>query len=276
MIEVCLLFDSAHAAEGWLCCRSIRAHEPEASIHVLCLDDEVLEQAHKERVDGVPLADLEFAFPALAEVKKSRQWPAYTQTCKVFLPTHLFKTRGLSSLCYVDSDMYFWGSIREVESALADLSFMVASREDPIRPAQGDFNGGFFACRNNTQAQRFLSWWQDRTLEWCEWRPGPGGRFTEEGYLNILNDDPKRFSGTGRCHHPGINLARWNVGRHRLSLVNGCVFIDETWNLVCFHFQGFKPAHEAFGLGALPKGVMRFICEKYRCELLKAIGGEMP
>jgi hypothetical protein len=159
MIAACLLFDRDYSAEGWLCCRSIHEHAPSAKIYVLCLDEKVLEESRGQRVTGVPLADLERRFPVLADAKLDRSWPAYTQTCKVFLPAYVFERFGEETLCYVDSDMYFWQSIAEVERVLGNSSFMVASREDRVRPPQGEFNGGFFACRNDAHSRRFFAWW---------------------------------------------------------------------------------------------------------------------
>lgn len=272
MIAACLLFDRNYSTEGWLCCRSIHEHAPSTRIYVLCLDEAVMEESRRHRVTGIPLRAMERRFPALEIVRKERQWAAYTQTCKVFLPTCVFESFGEKSLCYVDSDMYFWGGIGEVELALGNSSFMVASRENPGRLLQGEFNGGFFACRNDNRSRRFFEWWQERVIEWCEWWPGPGGRFTEEGYLNIIADEPDRFHGMLVCPHPGINLAWWNAMRHDVRLADGGrPVIDGRWNLVCFHYQGFDADNDMFGLGAPPEGALRFVYEKYRDELQAAL-----
>jgi hypothetical protein len=261
------MFDEKYKAEGWLLCRSIQRHIPGLPIYVLCLDDVVYAEALERAVRPVLLVSLETKYPELLGIKEERSWPAYTQTCKTFLPSAVLEMHGEGPLVYVDSDMFFWGDPRIIEGELGEASFMVVSREDSTRPAQGAFNGGFFACQNDDKAKAFLKWWQAETIKWCEWKPGPDGKFTEEGYLNIIQDEPDRFPGTKICQHPGINLAPWNSMRHTLELAGEGVIVDEEWPLVCFHYQGFNLDVPNFGLGAEPKGPTRYLYRQYAGRL---------
>jgi hypothetical protein len=269
MLAFCLLFDKEFCDEGWIACDSILRQDPSAKIYVLCLDDETLEKMNCRRVTCIPLSLLEAKYPELVEARGNREWPAYTQTAKVFLPTYVFDRFNEQAVCYVDSDVYFWAHPRHIDEAMGEHSFMVSSREDPIRPPQGAFNGGFFACRNDQNSRRFFTWWQQKCLEWCNWEAGPGGRYTEEGYLNVIADEPDRFPGAWVCQNPGVNLAKWNVHRHELEMADGeiRIILDGKWDLVFFHYKGFDPEHQWFGLGEEPSKPLRYIHAAYQAQL---------
>lgn len=263
MLTFCTLFDKQHVAEARLCCSSIHVHAQQAMVYTLCLDEEALEAAGEWPVVAIPLRNMEERYPGLAAVRGDRDWPSYTQTCKVFLPSFVFEVFGAWTLCYVDSDMLFWSDPQAISLELGTNSFMVTSREDPVRPLQGAFNGGFFVCHDDLRSKQFMAWWQQKVLDWCKWEPGPGGRYTEEGYLNVIADEPDRFPGTTICRHPGVNLARWNANRHKLEVVDGGVMIDDKWPLVCFHYQSFENTPPRYGLGAEPEGALRYVYEQY-------------
>lgn len=270
MLSFCLLFDKDFVEEGWVSCLSILRQNPKTKIYVLCLDDETLAAMSCRPVLCIPLEFLERHYPALLDVKGNRTWPAYTQTVKVFLPTYVFDKFDEDELCYVDSDVLFWSDHSAITEALGDRSFMVASRESPVRAPQGDYNGGFFACRDDTNSRRFFAWWQARCLEWCDWAPGPDGKYTEEGYLNIITDDPDKFQGVRICSNPGINLAKWNAHRHNIERSGDGFVVDGQWPLVCFHYKGFCPDLEWFGLGGPPDGDLRLVFEGYRDALMRS------
>lgn len=267
MLAICTMFDEQHVAEARLCCSSIHVHSAHTPIYALCLDEPALRAASEWPVIAVPLENLERQYPDLAAVRETRDWPSYTQTCKVFLPTFIFGVFTEQALCCVDSDMYFWSDPKAIDAALGESSFMVTSREDPIRAPQGDFNGGFFACREDENSRKFFAWWQAKCLEWCRWEPGPDGRYTEEGYLNIFTDEPDRFAGICICANPGVNLAKWNTHRHAITCADAGFVVDGKWPLVCFHYKGFEPDLDHFGLGGPPEGDLRFVYERYQDAL---------
>jgi hypothetical protein len=244
MIAACMLFDSMYSVEGWLCYKSIRNLDPCMKVYVLCLDQRVFREAcYWQHYNGdiipVQLYDLENHFKELLGARLTRPWNAYTQTCKVFLPSYIFEKYDEESVYYIDSDLYFWSSSSQIENVLGEHSFLVSSREQEPPPRQGRFNGGFYACRNDKCTRVFLKWWQEKTIEWCLWGPGTDGKFGEEGYLNIFHDHPDKFQGILVSPHPGINLAYWNMHKHDLIIDDGIV-IDGSYPLICFHYQGME------------------------------------
>lgn len=239
-MDFIMMFDRQYSNEGFICISSLIKVAPKSKIFVLCLELEV-ERMLKEIEQVVPIhrTDLEAYFPDIAATRPLRPWAPYTQSLKPFIPEYIFDTYVVDSLTYVDSDMFFWGDTKGIEEELEGYAFMVASREQDPPPPGGYFNGGFFSCYNNQDCRDFLKWWQEKCIDWCLWEIGPEGRFTEEGYLNIFKTEPQKFKGIKICGHPGVNLAPWNVGKHRVEQVDEGFLVDGL-PLICYHYQGFN------------------------------------
>lgn len=245
-MAICTLFDSKFMVEGTLCIRSILKHCYGSPVYVLCLDrlSYILcrDMTNKNGlIKPIDIYDFEQSFPTLHTAKPSRPWNAYTQTLKVFLPSFIFNQFKESYIVYVDSDMLFWSDQKPINLEMIDYSFMVTSREQKPCPSQGCYNGGFFACKNDDNTKDFLNWWQEKTLDWCLWQSDGAGRFTEEGYLNVIHEAPDMFKSIHIAGHPGINLAPWNVAKHEIEVQDDCtILIDKKYPLVCYHYWGFQ------------------------------------
>lgn len=236
-------FDSAYAAKGWVCHHTLMTQSPGSRLFVLCLDDKVLIQAENlvgRKVVPIRLADIESYCPALLAVKGSRQPKEYYATVSPILPLFLFDRFGMDKVFYTDADMAFWSKPEEIETVFGNHSLMVTDHGFEPPRAGVRFNVGILGYKNDTNCREFLEWWRDRCLEWCEWRTLPDGRCADQGYLNILHDQPNRFKGVLSCPQPGINLGPWGIGRHKIEQDNGRLVMDKTHNLVCYHYHEFR------------------------------------
>lgn len=270
-ISLLLMFDKAHSTEGWVCHQSILNQDSQVKIYVLCLDEYVWFAAKRKNCIPIALSELEGYFPCLLQAKKDRTWAAYTQTCKVFLPVFIMDKYKEDSLLYTDSDFLFFSHWQPIEKELTAHSFLATSREK--NTPQGRYNGGCFACRDTKWSRAFFSWWQDRVIEWCEWKYGPDAekptgyrRFTEEGYLNIIDDDPTAFPYIGVCQHPGLNLAHWNAGKHKIEEKHNTILIDNKHPLICFHYQGVVFRRSEIDA---PKETPLFLTKHYHQKILE-------
>jgi len=140
---------------------------------------------------------------------------------------------------YVDSDLFFFGSLAGLLAGLADTSIALSPhRFNPGTEhlsAYGDYNAGFGIWRNDAEGRRCLREWRDDCLAWC-FNRAEGGRFMNQGYLT---DWPARYRRAAVLRHPGVNLAPWNIGSHRLRLDDSTVLVDEH-PLQCFHFSSLS------------------------------------
>jgi hypothetical protein len=286
-MDFAVMFDRKFVVEGFVCISSILEHGTDSRVFVLNLDH-VMEHVvprilPDKRVVNISRVAVETRYPRIAATRSSRPWAPYTQSLKPFLPEYVFDIFGSKGLTYVDSDMLFWGDCGEIDHEMGDSSFMVTSREQEPPPQCGSFNGGCFSCRDDGNCRDFLAWWQERCVEWCLWKAGPDGKFGEEGYLNIIRTEPRKFAGTHVSGHPGINLAPWNVKKHRLDRNTDTFVVDQRFPLVCYHYQGMGAGKHPY---VIPKdSAGREVTELYASyrdrlsaatELLKRLVPKLP
>jgi hypothetical protein len=250
-MDFAMLFDEQYSGEGLVGLASILAHSTGSNVYVLCLTDDV--EAAVTAAGGIPISmpDFEAANPTIAATRSSRPWAPYVRSLKPFLIEYLFDNHAVETVTYVDSDMYFWGDAAEIAGEFGDYSFMVTTREMKTNII---FNSGCFTCRADANCREFLTWWQGKCIEWCLWEYGPDGAFAEEGYLNVIRNEPTRFTNTHVCQHPGINTAPWNLGRYTL-LASGPGFTVNGRTLVCYHYRGYTKWAEEFDSASSEPGV---------------------
>jgi hypothetical protein len=215
---------------------------PSSRLFILACDDQVFAQVQALGNGAVPvrLSDVESYCPALLAVKGSRQLKEYYATISPVLPLFLFDRFGMDKVFYTDADMAFWSEPEEIEAVMGDSSLMVTDHGFEPPRCGVRFNVGTLGYRNDLNCREFLEWWRDRCIEWCYWTTLPDGRCADQGYLNILHDQPNRFKGVLSCPHPGINLGPWGIGRHTISLEAGKLRMDGKHNLVCYHYHEFR------------------------------------
>jgi len=241
-MDFCTYFDSAYATKAKVCHHTLTSNSS-VRLFVLCMDDVVAGLVSKWRgVIPIMLKDIEEYRPSLLNIKGSRQPKEYYATITPILPQFLFDKFGLDTVFYTDADMAFFSSVDEISSEMGSNSLLVTPHENPIAMAGGAgfFNVGILGYRKSPDGISFLKWWEERCLEWCEWRALPDGRCADQGYLSIIHNNPNRFSGVKVSTHPGINLGPWNLSMHPTSFSNGKIVLDCRHNLICYHFHGYK------------------------------------
>jgi hypothetical protein len=217
---------------------------PSILIYVLAMDGKSFAEVRKLRKKGnvtiINLADIELYHPNLTKVKEDRDLKEYYATITPVLPQYLFDNFNEDIVIYTDADMAFWSDPAEIIEVFDNYSLMVTDHGfEPPYPA-GRFNVGILVYRNDKNCREFLDWWRDKCIEWCKWVTMPDGRMADQGYLNILHDEPDRFKNVLSCPHPGINLGPWKINKHNISNKNNKLIIDDKWNLICYHYHEFR------------------------------------
>jgi hypothetical protein len=235
---------------------SLRRSTPAFRLFVLCIDDTTLSALSALHLPGLhPLSagDLESADPEMRLIRQGRTQKEYCCACKPFLLLYIMSAfPGVSTLIYVDADMFFFGDANAIDRELGEASVLVTEHGyqpgDPRRTAFGQFNAGVIAVRRTPSALECIGWWKARCIEWC-YDKIDLGLFLDQKYLD---EWPDRFEGVKVCAHPGINVAHWNVTQtlnpdemvsisslRRVHRRSGTLFVDDS-PLVCYHFCGVR------------------------------------
>ncbi len=255
MNHTCTYFDRGFLIQGLALWRSLAAHDPDAVLWVLALDEftaEFLLELGDPRLRVVPLAQLEAADADLAAVRSKRTRVEYYFTLSPCWPIWLLTTHPeIERVTYLDADLFFFGSPAPIFAAMdaARASVLITRHRFPswLRHYErhGKFNVGVLAFRNDAIGRACLDDWRARCLEWCFDRV-EGDRYADQKYLDAW---PRRVGGALLVlEHAGVNAAPWNwaeetdaqSARPRPGGPPGpTVSGDEP--LIVFHFARFRP-----------------------------------
>lgn len=239
----CTSFDHRYVAKGLAMWRSLKAHRPDAVLHVLCMDElceAVLSGLDLQDVHLHRLAAVEEADPDLLRTKGTRSRTEYYFTITPCFPRHLLRS-GLAAarLTYVDADLFFMADPQAIFDDIGSRSIgLIEHRFAPAladRLVYGRFNVGWITFGNDAVGRACLDAWRTACLDWCYDRL-EDGRFADQKYLDAW---PEQFASVAIVAHPGANLAPWNLGRHSLTASNGQPQADGL-PVLFFHAHGFQ------------------------------------
>lgn len=238
---LCTYFDSKYADKGWVCNYTLHKQDPNAILFILCFDENVYNHAKKlNKVIPIKLKDLEKQFPELVAIKYTRQLKEYYATISPILPLYIFNNFDVDLLFYTDADMAFWSNPQEMINVIGNYSLMVVDHGFEPPRAGVRFNVGILGYRNDTQCKDFLLWWKDSCIKWCKWTTLSNGMCADQGYLNIIHDEPNKFKNTLSCPHPGINMGPWSIAKHIITKDDNKLIVDGRYNLICYHYHEFR------------------------------------
>jgi len=242
-MNFCTLFsDGKYAIEGWVMAHTLFTQAASSSLFILCMDESVYVEAQRlsQQHNIIPIHYklLEQRWPRLFNSKHGRQKKEYIVSFKPFLPHYIFETYNVENVVFVDADIAFLRDPSPMFKLFDECSFFAKDHEiEPVRSA-GRFNVGLLGFKNDDKCLTWLKWWQEKCIEWCFWY-ADNGRFAEQGYWNILHNDPDKFPGFISVKHPGFNLAPWNIMKHTISSQNGNLLVDGQ-ELITYHYHEFE------------------------------------
>ncbi|MFZ5638489.1 MAG: glycosyltransferase [Pseudomonadota bacterium] len=224
-------------------CASVREQHPGARFYVALCD----------RVDGEidPAAEPfeivlpeQLAIPDFAGMAERYNITELNTAIKPFVFEYLFEQRDERRIVYLDPDILVLSPLIDVVERLgvdADAILtphVLAPAEnaeiDDIKMLQlGVYNLGFVALHRTDRVREIVRWWARRLERQCV-IDVPNGLFVDQKWANLL---PSFIPRTLVLHHPGYNVAYWNLPQRRV--VRG----DAAWTvngrpLVFFHFSG--------------------------------------
>ena len=156
--------------------------------------------------------------------------------------------KGHSRVVYLDPDIYLYGRLEEVEAAWSAGNLLVLTPhltefvDDDRKPGEldiirsGTYNLGFLGLTADPETLRFLRWWQGK-LEYNCVADHDKGIFVDQKWIDLI---PGIFAGVKILHHPGYNVAYWNLKQRILEERDEGYFVNGA-GLAFFHFSGLSP-----------------------------------
>jgi hypothetical protein len=179
----------------------------------------------------------------------------FNTSIKPFCIQKLFND-GYDKVMYLDPDIYVVKPLDVIWNMLEDKSIVLTPHYCDIVEhfngavpestfnADGVFNLGFIALKNNDCGQKIAKWWMNRLSNQC-YADRNSALFVDQKWMDFV---PALFPNeTVATDHMGLNVAIWNL--HERTLIigkNGEYIISRNrdrkiFPLIFFHFSGFDP-----------------------------------
>jgi len=255
-LNYCTLFNINYLSRGLALYQSLVAHAKDFHLTIFAFDNDtyqILSAMKLPQVRVVALAD--FETPALLAVKPSRRVGEYCWTCTPSIILHCLEHYGLSQVCYIDADLFFWEDpALLLEEVGSDDAVLITEHRYTPKYDNAAYSGKycvqFMLFKNNVEGLAALLWWRDACLDWCFNRV-EDEKFGDQKYLD---DWTTRFKGVKVLQHLGGGVAPWNVQQYTVKSIDGKVMIEKPGSgisvpLVFYHFHALKFINNAVELG---------------------------
>jgi len=273
----CSLFNGGKfLIEGNVMIHTLLQHNLQ-KVYLLCMDEEVYNfysSLNHKSIVLIRREQLENKYPQIKNTQFNRSLKEYIVTFKPFLPEFIFDEFNEQKTIFLDADIAFWNDGKKMLDELNTCSFFAKDHEISPPKAAGRYNVGLLGYKNDENCREWLKWWQQKCIEWCHWH-ADNGRFAEQGYLNILYDQPNRFKGFCAIKHPGVNLAPWNIMKHKIENKKGLLVDNQP--LMTYHYHEFEfDINGYYPTGwKLPKGAKELLYDPYFKLIQKSIKGTL-
>ena len=150
---------------------------------------------------------------------------------------------------YLDPDICVYAHLSPVFDALNEASVVVTPHANtPILDGQvpddlgflrfGAYNLGFVGVSRCAEAEAFLDWWGARCMALGFYEP-QSGLAVDQKWVDLA---PAYFPKLQILHHPGLNLAFWNLHERHISPGPQGYLVNGTHTLHFIHFSSFNEA----------------------------------
>ena len=246
-MNFCTHFDKNYIPYGLTLLDSLKNTKVDFILHITCMDNYTFDYLSNMKLSNVKLykiQDLESNFEGLNTAKKNRNKVEYFFTCSPAICKNvLIKNPNISSITYLDSDLYFFSSPKVIFDEIKDCSVaIVEHRFHWITKRQikyGRFNVGWVTFRNDKEGNSCLDLWLKECINWC-YQKVEKNRYGDQKYLDRW---PKLFKNLKIIENVGANAAIWNVKNYKWNIKENKILLNNT-PLVFYHFANIYQIDE--------------------------------
>jgi len=240
----CTYFNAYYLPRFFALKESMKRYCGDFILYCVCMDDTSYEEVKKiASSQFVPILWKEFEDNdiALQEAKHNRSTLEYFFTCTPSICYYVIRFIPEGGLLqYIDADIYFYNNPEPIFDEMIGKSIGIIEHRfwglGIYYKKYGRFNVGWLSFRHDKIGLQCLSKWRQQCLEWC-YDKLEEGKFADQKYLDKW---PKEYGNALKVIvHKGANVAPWNVGRYKLSVREGILYVD-IHPIIFFHFASLK------------------------------------
>lgn len=243
MYNFCTLFETNYLSRGLALYESLVANEPNSHLYILAFNEETYSILKELKLEKATLISLkEFENDKLLAVKPSRGVGEYCWTSTSSLIKYCIEEFSLDHCIYLDSDLYFFKSPKELIDEVSDNSILITEHRYTPKYDQSLLSGKycvqFMYFKNDEAGMTCLNWWTDACIEWC-FNRHEDGKFGDQKYLD---DWCERFEKVHELKHLGGGVAPWNTQQYqykkKANQIEGLeISSTRKFDLIFYHFH---------------------------------------
>lgn len=205
--------------------QSLQRFYPGIRFHVALCDDRADSPpfvAAQENFDFIYLDEL--GIPDWREMSQRYNVTEFNTAIKPFVFQHLFQTTTADHVVYFDPDIYVVDHLTEIEAAFSRGADVILTPHmlEPNERAEmnerrllqyGIYNLGFLGVSRTPKALEIMAWWARRLEHECIIKRDEG-LFVDQKWADHF---PAFFDAPAILHHPGYNLAYWNLSNRKVT-----------------------------------------------------------
>jgi SAM-dependent methyltransferase len=220
---ICSRNFTAYAGALW---SSLREIYPDLKFYMVLCDDDADFDAKALQYPVVSIDDLGISF--IERMKRNYNITELNTSLKPFAFEYIFQRHPGEVVVYLDPDIFVVSPLQELEDSFAQGADCVLTPHicEPAEYAEmndlrflnyGIYNFGFCALRDTATTRRLVAWWGRRLQEYCI-IDSARGLFVDQKWGDYF---PAFVENTKILHHPGYNVAYWNLAHRRLAKLGG-------------------------------------------------------
>lgn len=210
-----------------------------SNLHAINIEEMELEdfQLRYTRYFGVPSQE------AISNASAQQKDPRYIQYCWAlasYTCSYVLERLNVSSILYVDSDLFFYRNLSGLYEEIADKSVGIVRHRIDYSPSVGEYNVGIVYFKNDLVGRQCARWWKNVLLDTNNKYAKEYGVCGDQKYLELF---APLFGTENVCviDQKIGHLAPWNMYFHQYPSSSEKVVVWEgrTQPLYYFHFAHF-------------------------------------
>jgi glycosyltransferase involved in cell wall biosynthesis len=246
---ICTITTRSHLVFVRCLLDSFFKHHPDGVSYVLYLGD-VGPFDELRYTDTTSVRTGQLQIPEFASMLARYNTFELCNALKPFLLEYLITHSDHQKVCYFDSDIFIFASLKEeVWDQLDSCSILLTPHlcrlpdndpdlvwRDLAVLQHGVYNGGFIGIRRCSETEEFLRWWGSRIIP-CGYKKLEEGMNCDQRWLDLV---PGYALNVQISRHPGLNAGYWNLHERHFEITNGQHLVNGE-QLGFFHFSGYSP-----------------------------------